>query len=216
MANIRKIDSLLRGIGAAYEGPSIGTALWIIILASPLYGMAMGAFDVRGERALYSLYSAVKMPVMILATAAICLPGFIVLNTVLGLRDDLRQSLRAIACSQATFALAISSLAPFTLLVYASGVDHRWAVLFNGLMFFLATLMAQRVLWSRYRPLLDRSAKHTVLLFAWVGAYVFVGVQTGWMLRPFIGTPGFNPSFFRSEPFSNAYVVVWHLIIGGS
>lgn len=37
----------------------------------------------------------------------------------------------------------------------------------------------------------------------------------GWILRPFVGSPDIPVSFFRAEAFSNAYVVVARLILGG-
>ena len=52
------------------------------------------------------------------------------------------------------------------------------------------------------------------MLMIWVGLYAFVGMQMGWMLRPFIGDPGLPVAFFRQEPFSNAYVVIARLIFG--
>ncbi|HYD01461.1 MAG TPA: hypothetical protein VEB22_09565 [Phycisphaerales bacterium] len=85
-------------------------------------------------------------------------------------------------------------------------------------MFAVATLMGQVVMLRRWRPLIERSRdtalRHRLLLLYWLGAYVFVGIQTGWMLRPFVGSPGIEPSFLRAEPFSNAYVVVSELITG--
>ena len=52
------------------------------------------------------------------------------------------------------------------------------------------------------------------MLYAWLVLYAFVGIQMGWMLRPFIGAPDMATGFFRSEPFSNAYIVVLRLIFG--
>ncbi|MGH7244601.1 MAG: hypothetical protein ACREJD_14410 [Phycisphaerales bacterium] len=194
------------------KAPGIRRVVVFIALMSPLYGLAMGAFDLNLDRAMYPVYSAVKMPLMIFATSAVCLPGYFALSTVLGLRSDVRAALRAIVSSQAAFAAVLASLAPLTAFVYANGVSHRSALLTSGVMFFIATLAAQGILWKRYRPLLARSRRHIVMMAYWLIAYVFVGIQMGWMLRPFVGTPGIAPSFFREEAFSNAYVVVWNLI----
>jgi len=52
----------------------------------------------------------------------------------------------------------------------------------------------------------------------WVFLYAFVGIQMGWVLRPFIGDPGQRPTFLRSESWGNAYVIVmdtfWRTITG--
>lgn len=189
-------------------------ALACIALASPIYGLAMGSFDLSGARVLYPLFSAIKMPLMVLGTSAVCLPGFFVLSTVLGLRDDVRAAIRAILCSQAAFAVMLAACAPLTGFAYTSGVGHRGAILASGAMFGLCTLGAQGVLLQRYAVLIAKSRRHLSMLAYWLVAYMFVGIQMGWMLRPFVGRPGAAPTFFRAEPFSNAYVVVWRLLFG--
>ncbi|MBX3390684.1 MAG: hypothetical protein KF691_14650 [Phycisphaeraceae bacterium] len=213
-ADLVFVARLLDQLRRPGDSPPIRRAILTIALFSPLYGLAMGAFELSEPRAMGPIYSAVKMPLLIFATSAVCLPGYFALSTVLRLRDDLRTALRAIVSSQAAFAAALVSLSPITLFMYANGVDHRTALLTNGMMFFIATLAAQAILWRRYRPLLMRSRRHALMLSYWLVAYIFVGIQMGWMLRPFVGTPGFAPTFFREEPFSNAYVVVWRLVVG--
>lgn len=206
------------GLLAALRRPEreIGTrqALRLIVLSGPLYGLAMGSYHLSPDRALYAIFAAIKLPLMITATTALCLPGFFALTTVLGLRADLRDSIRAILCGQAAFATTLASLAPVTLLAYVSGVSPRGALLTSGAMFAVATLVAQSVMWARYRPLIARSPRHLALLGYWLAAYVFVGIQMGWMLRPFVGTLGVAPTFLRDEPLSNAYMIVWRLVWG--
>jgi hypothetical protein len=135
-----------------------------------------------------------------------------VLNTAFGLRDDFRHALRAILASQASLALTLLSLAPVTLLAYWSNVEHHQAVLFNAAMFTLATLVAQVVMFRWYSKLIQKEPKHRIMLIAWLFLYAFVGMQMGWMLRPFIGGLGVQPTFLREEPFTNAYIAIWNLI----
>ena len=42
--------------------------------------------------------------------------------------------------------------------------------------------------------------------------YVFVGIQMGWVLRPFIGDPPLPVQFFREGSWSNAYEVVIQMV----
>jgi hypothetical protein len=189
----------------------------LIAIASPLFGLAMGSFDLTGDRWLYPLFAAIKMPLMIATTWLVCLPGFVALCSVLRLREDLRECLRAIACGQAAVACALASFAPVLVFAYVSGLSHRWALLVSGGMFAIATIAGQVVMLRRWRPLINRrgeGGRHRLLLLYWITAYIFVGIQTGWMLRPFVGTPGVAPTFVRQEPFSNAYIVVAELIAG--
>jgi len=64
-----------------------------------------------------------------------------------------------------------------------------------------------------YAPLIRRSPRHRLLLRVWFFLYAFVGIQMGWVLRPFIGTPHLPVTFFRSEAWGNAYVVVAGLVV---
>ena len=46
------------------------------------------------------------------------------------------------------------------------------------------------------------------LLFIWLILFAFVGIQMGWVLRPFVGTPNKPVQFFRQGAWSNAYIEV--------
>src|SRR5437867_2014150 len=110
-------DHLLRGSGRfdprAFAPPRWWVLPALIILFTPIYGAAMGSYGLdSAHRLLQVLYSAIKMPLLLGATSLLCLPGFFVLTTVLGLRDDLRHSLAAILAGQAAMAIALASLAP--------------------------------------------------------------------------------------------------------
>lgn len=214
--SISRTPNLLQAVARPLpeRRPSLKELLVCVVLLTPVFGLAMGSFDVTGDRWLYAVFAAVKMPLMIAVTWGVCLPGFFALCSVLGLREDLRECLRAIACGQAAVAFVLASLATVLVFAYLSGVSHRWALLLSGAMFAMATLVGQVVMWRRWRGLVQRARRHRLLLAYWLVAYVFVGVQTGWMLRPFVGSPGVEPSFLRKEPLSNAYVVVGELITG--
>jgi hypothetical protein len=149
---------------------------------------------------------------LLFVTTLICIPGFFVLNTLLGLREDFTRSLQAILAGQAAMSVVLASLAPHTRFWYFSISTHGNAILLNLAMFTLAALAGQFVMWRYYLPLIRQRIAHAVMLGMWLILYGFVGVQMGWMLRPFVGSPHMAVTFFRQEPFSNAYVVVMRLI----
>ena len=91
-------------------------------------------------------------------------------------------------------------------------MPYSQAVLFNAAMFGLASLAGQLVLRRLYRPLIARNPRHRPLLYVWLAMYAFVGIQLGWVLRPFVGAPGSPVRFFRPGAWGNAYVEVWRLI----
>jgi len=64
-----------------------------------------------------------------------------------------------------------------------------------------------------YATLVARNRLHNVGRFAWVTLYVFVAVQSAWVLRPFIGSPRMPSQFFREDPWSNAYIEVFKDVV---
>lgn len=215
---IARADGLIKELGR----PAAARAWWvlalIVLIAGPVYGAFMGSFALRSvERLPMVFYAAAKVPLLIVVTTLVCLPGYFVLSTVLGLRADFGRAMRAVLAGQAGMTVALASLGPLTRFVYFCGADHRQALLFNAAMFTVATIVGQTVMLRWYRPLLrqpERGPRHRAMLWAWLVMYAFVGIQMGWMLRPFVGSPGMPVSFFRPEPFSNAYIVVFRLIFG--
>lgn len=189
-------------------------------LASAGFGVAMGSFDLSSaERWRLPVFAAMKAPMLVLVTTVLCLPGFFVLSTALGLRGTFARSIASIMCGQAAQALALCSLAPLLLFVYQCGITHSQALAMCAAMYGVATGAGYIVLLRRYRPLLEESRRHRVMLGYWLLVYVFVGIQTGWMLRPFVGSPGLEVAFVRREPFTNAYVEVLKIAraaLGGS
>jgi hypothetical protein len=185
--------------------------LAIVVGFGLAYGAAMGSFTGAAggpPRGLQMWYSAVKVPLLLLATFALSLPNFFVLNSLMGLRDDLAESAKALLATQAGVTVVLAALAPFTLVWYASVDDYQSAILFNTLMFAVASFTGQILLRRLYRPLIQRDRRHRILLRIWLIIYAFVGIQMGWLLRPFIGDPMLPTRFLREDTWGNAYVIL--------
>lgn len=179
--------------------------LLLLIVACFAYGAIMGSY---GLRPLQMLYSGLKVPILLTASSLICLPSFFLINTLLGLRDDFPKVLRGLISTQLTVAIVLASLAPFTALLYVSSSQYRLAIVFNGGMFFIASLASQIQLNRVYRVLILANPRHRVSKHVWLVLYVFVTIQLAWMLRPFVGAVGLPTTFFREGVWDNAYVVV--------
>lgn len=208
-------DDLLRGRTTDTTRPTtLLHLLALITLFGVLYGAVMGTFGgVQGQRALQLLYSGVKVPLLLLVTFALSLPSFFVINTLLGVRADFAAVLRALVAAQAAVTIVLASFAPFTALWYASSGAYRPAILFNAVMFGVASVAAQGLLRRWYAPLIARNPRHRLLLRVWLVIYAFVGVQMAWVLRPFIGDPSQPTRFFRSGAWGNAYVEVARMVV---
>jgi hypothetical protein len=186
-----------------------------LVVFGLLYGAVMGSFRalaVQPQWLLQIIYSAVKVPLLLTATFVISLPSFYVLNALLGLGRDFAPAVRALIAAQTGLAIVLSSLAPLTLLWYASSAQYNYALLFNGAMFAVASFAAQWLVRGYYRPLIARNRRHGWLLWSWLFVYTAVAIQMAWLLRPFIGSPGRSVQFLRDNPWDNAYEYVAQLV----
>ena len=201
---LHPIDRILRGASVRLL-PGVA----VVTLGGAAYGAVMGAFGgFDGDRPLQILFSAIKVPMLILVTTMLAMPSYFVVNALFGLRNDFGQAFRAVVSTQTAVAIVLAALAPFTALWYASTRDYNETTLFNAGMFAVASLAAQWVLRKRYAPLVARNRRHLWMMRAWLVVYAFVGIQMGWTLRPFLGQPGVAVSLFRGSVAGNAYVIV--------
>ncbi len=128
---LRMADAILRG------NPPAGS--WRLVLGCGIaYGGVMGAY---GGRPLQVAFSAVKVPLLLLATLALGLPTYFILNTLLGVRSDFAAAWRAVVASQAGFTIILLSLAPLTVLWYASTTHYRGAIFFEAVFHALMDLV---------------------------------------------------------------------------
>jgi hypothetical protein len=212
-----RADDLLRGGPWATESERprwvIVQLVGLVVVCGVWYGAVMGTFGgVAGGRWLQVAYSAAKVPMLLLVTFGVSLPSFFVVNTLAGVREDFVRATRALVATQAAMTIVLASLSPVTAVWYASSADYPSAILFNAMVFGLASFAGQGLLRKLYRPLIEKNAVHRRLLRAWVVVYAFVGIQMGWVLRPFIGDPGRPVTFFREHMWGNAYEVVGRMI----
>jgi hypothetical protein len=221
----RLADSVLRGDTfwsgqrLALRRPKLGSLAAGIFVFGMFYGGVMGMYGgVSGPRVLQVAYSAIKVPILLGVTFLLSLPSFFVLNTLLGLRSDFSRVLQSLVATQTGLTVILAALAPFTAFWYISSGGYQLAILFNGGMFAVASLSAQWILRRDYIPLVRDNPKHRWMLRTWIMIYVFVGIQMGWVLRPFIGDPNQPVQFFRDGSWSNAYEFVlrlaWDVVTG--
>ncbi len=179
----RQADNVLRrGSSLAPAQPrgwasSLGNSVLLILAFGMFYGSLMGTYGgVGGERIWQVVYSGVKVPLLLMATFLLSLPSFFVLNTLLGLRGDFARVVASLLATQAGLTVILASLAPVTAFWYVSGSGYQQAILFNGMMFAVASISAQWLLRREYRPLIGRHPAHRWMLRTWIVIYVFVGI----------------------------------------
>ncbi len=209
-------DGLLRvGHPGHRASGSVGGALGLLMLFGALYGAVMGSYGgfVGEMRPLQMLFSGLKVPLLLLVSFCLSLPSFFVINTLLGLRADSLAAVRALVVAQAGLTIILAAMAPLTVLWYVSFASYPAAILFNGLLFAIASASAQLILRRLYQPLIQRNPRHRVMRWFWLVIYVFVAIQMAWVLRPFVGAPGMPTRFFRDEAWGNAYVEIVSIFV---
>ena len=216
----RVLRSQPRTLGATTECRTL-SVLRCIVWCGLLYGSAMGIYAVvigfpeAWPRLQQSLYSGLKVPLLLLVTFGLSLPTFFVLHSLLGLRSDFTEAVRTLLRAQAVLAVVLASLAPLTVFWYISDTGaeaYQRAILMNATVFGFASATAQVQVRREYRALIARNRRHRGMLWAWLGLYAFVGIQMGWVLRPFVGSPDAPVQFFRSGAWDNAYEIVLGLM----
>jgi hypothetical protein len=213
----RALREFLHGRGRfAVGAPPAGRLRWLVLFVVVFgccYGAVMATYTgLAPGRCQQLLYVGLKVPLLLLVTFALCLPSFFVVNVVAGLGPDFGEALHAVVAGQACVTVALAALSPVTALFYLTNNSYNLAILFNALMFTVAAVAAQRVMGRYYAPLMERAPRHRWMLVFWFFFYALVGIQMGWVLRPFIGAPDAPVEFFRSGAWGNAYDVVAHLI----
>lgn len=203
----------VRAVLAGHADGAIAGSGTLAVLGAACYGFAMGSFSVtEPARAWFMVLAAIKTPMLLAITTLVCLPGYAALVLAAGRRSDLRGAVARLVIAQASGAIVLASLAPVVLVLYTGIESNERAILANAAAFAIAAGAAQLTAWRLFRPLVRTSRRHVVLLAFWFAAYAFVGVQLGWTLRPFVGTPGTPVQFLRDEAFTNAYVAMSRIV----
>src|SRR5262245_59998664 len=128
-----RVEGVLRGELSSAEAQSPARLLtgWLILIVEcgQFYGAAMGSFTgILGDRSLQMVYSAVKVPLLLVVTFLLSLPSFFIFNTLYGLRTEFHLSLRALVASQAGLTVLLAAFAPITLVWNLSCSDQQTTV----------------------------------------------------------------------------------------
>lgn len=187
------VDELLRDRTSLLERISQGRDLArlarAMIVTIAFCAAAFGAAAGSQRGGVQILLSAIKLPLALLLTAAICAPVLTSLNQVLLGKADSRKDLSIVLCSMALASLVTAALTPIVLLAAGSPtMGYRRMVLvcvacaglggLIGVTFFLRSL-------SGYDREQRGFAGITLLV-----VFALVGTQTVWTLRPYLGMPG--------------------------
>ena len=181
-------DELLRDRAALFARIEKGAnlrelarSLIIITAASAaVFGAAIGAY--RGG--IQVVFASVKLPLILLLTAAICAPTWSALRAAVGAPASLKVDLVRVLGGLAMVGLVLAALAPFLLVgVVVEASYHSMAIILLtcaavGGIVGVAVLIRSRKAVAMGIPLLF-----------FLSVFVLVGAQMSWTLRPHLVRP---------------------------
>lgn len=180
-----------------------------------LYGAVMGSTHSLWQ----ALSSAVKLPILFLATLFVCAPTLYFFNVLFGSNQSLTQNVALILTAITVTAVLLLSFAPITLFFLLTTSQYQFFKLLNVLIFAVSGAMGIVFLSQGMRIVsaggqTDERARRWVLRL-WMLVYAFVGSQMAWTIRPFIGAPSIEFELFRQlggNFYTNIFVSIGEIL----
>jgi hypothetical protein len=194
------IDHLLRDRGAIYariagdeDLSGLARAMIITIVAgAAVFGGAVGAH--RGG--LQIAYAAIKFPLVLLLTAAVCAPTLTAINSALGRASSALRDIALVVSSLALVALVLAAAAPVMILGTPLGLTgdggdpllgyHDMALVMAGAC--AAAGAAGLAMFWRGLGRVDRQGRLPAAAMV-LAVFTLVGSQMAWTLRPYLVRP---------------------------
>lgn len=174
-----------------------------MVVCAALYGAVLGSW--HGPR--LATYVAVKLPLVLLVTAALTVMLSFLLSSLLGVPLRFGQVAVLIFLGLSSASLLLASLSPvvyvFTLSAPPPAPEARTA---HNLLYLMHTafvggsglagsLVARQALIASS----GSAAAARRVYWSWVLAYAFVGGEVAWALRPFVGSVYYPVVFLRAD-----------------
>lgn len=184
------VDTLLRDPAGALEeaaatrGASLATAralILVILACGSIFGAAIGLY--RGGAQI--AFAAVKLPVVLLLTAALCAPLLTALSRALGNAGHLRRDLLLLLASLALASLVIAACTPIFLLAHMLEASYHALILVVVAICALGGGVGLRLFLG---GLHERSGR-TLIALIMLGTMTLTGAQMAWTLRPYLVRP---------------------------
>ncbi len=162
-----------------------------------LYGAVLGSTHSLWQ----AISSAVKLPILFLATLIVCAPTLYFFNVLFGSSQSMTQNIAVILTGITVTAVILLSFAPITMFFLLTTSHYQFFKLLNVFIFAIAGIAGVVFLGQGMR-VVSGSAEEGAgarrwLLYLWIVVYAFVGSQMAWTLRPFIGAPSMGFELFR-------------------
>lgn len=177
---LRAPQTFLRATEETDLVPLTRTLLLTVAVGAGVFGAVVGAF--RGG--IQVAYAALKVPLLLVGTLAICMPSFVALVRALGVQIKAREVVAVALGACARFALVLAGLSPVVWLL-EGWLGYHGVALVVAAACGAAGLSAAALLMRG----LARRGGGALVGLAFIAVFGVVGAQTSWLLRPFLVRP---------------------------
>ncbi len=206
LSSMTNLERLLRDPLSVVDDPQSeqGTRARFLVLVVLIAGAAFGAAIGLGRGGLQVPLAALKLPLALLLSAAICAPCLTAFNYAFERPHDLRRDILVVLSVLALEALVVAATVPLVLLALAYKAGYHTQIMVAVVCYGVAGIVGLRQLM---RGLGDAPRKGLVAV-AVVGVFGLVSAQMAWTLRPFVVRPKSPIVAFRSLESSFAESVL--------
>lgn len=161
-----------------------------ILVAGATFGGVLGL----GRGGLQVLFAAIKLPLAMLLTAAVCAPCLTAFNYAFERPHDFRRDVLIVLSVLAIGSLVIAATIPLVLLGLAYHAGYHLQIVIAVGCCFIGGAVALRNLERG----LGAHEQRGVVAVALISVFMLVGGQMTWSLRPFVVRPKSSIVAFRS------------------
>ncbi len=209
------LDELARGVGL---GSKLAASVVVMIFGAGVYGAVIGAWTGGAQIA----WAALKLPLVLIVTAAATMPFNWMSALLLGLEAKFAQVAALSFLVLAAAAVVLASLSPVAWLFTVSAplpsfdarLTHNVLYLLHTLLVGSAGLAGMAMLWRTLERLAGDRWRARRVFGIWVLAFALVGGEVAWALRPFVGSVFYPEAFLRPDALDgNVYEFIWNDIL---
>ena len=187
--------------------------LTLIVVATAVYGLVLGwwrSFEM-------ALHVAAKLPVVFVGSTLVVSVFAWMAGLVLGSGLRYREVLSLVFSAMAVASRLLLGLVPvilffiFTAAPTAGSRDelrfaHAILLSVHILVFAAAGVFGNLTLVRELRHRVSAQCRVPVLVALWLGVFALVGCQTGWMMRPLVGSPNITVEFLREDALESNFL----------
>ncbi|MGE0869491.1 MAG: hypothetical protein AB7P03_13070 [Kofleriaceae bacterium] len=181
---LRDRHAMLAKIAGGGEIPAITRTMVVTIAVTmAIVGAALGSY--RGG--VQIAYAAIKLPLVLLGTAALSAPVLSAIGAALGRRSRLTADIALVIAALAFGALLLTACTPLIVLMRALDASYHQVILAVVGMFAFAGLASLKMIVSAVTREAAPGGRSAIAALCIV--FVLVGGQLSWALRPYLVRP---------------------------